>query len=370
MTSRIGVLYQEARNTVRSSPTKRIENFLTEMLSLAVLADWRPVAQLLGALEGRRGSTPIERIRPYTQQQVVAGRTNFDRARVDLVLAIDRIGGGAEEVWLEVKAGSPFSGDQIARYLRAIDDAERVDAATCRRLVVLGPSGTQAPERYRARVPVLTWLDLVRAVRDRSESSPLWVDFSDFLVEAPGALVPRMPGSDGGLSAEWIAGAIEQAMVDPVAWCDWSRGRVLTQVRKNHAALGRPCVRRWAPWQITYIELGSTNERPDSLSVRLCMGARYGIPYEALWRRAQASGLRECGWTLGTRRREEDVILETSSPFRECESSVQRGGAWIRHQLESLGQEKLLLNLDGDGAVRGDSEHAPSRRESGAGGRL
>ena len=115
MTSRIGVMYQEARNTVRSKPVQHIENFLTEMLSLAVLADWRPMAELLSTVDAVGDGSVIDRIRPYTQQQVAAGDTNFNRGRVDLALAIDRSDGGADEVWVEVKAGSPFSVRQLGR---------------------------------------------------------------------------------------------------------------------------------------------------------------------------------------------------------------------------------------------------------------
>lgn len=364
MTSRIGVMYQEARNTVHSKPVKRIENFLTELLSLAVLADWRPIAGLLARIYDVRDRAVIYGIRPYTQQQVVSGDSNFDRARVDLALAIDRIGGGTDEIWHEIKAGSPFSGDQIERYLRAIDDTKKAEDRTYRRLVVLGPPGTQVPERHRARVPVLTWADLVRTVRNFPKVSPLWVDLADFLQTAPGNLVPWEAVSEGALSAEWIARAIEVAVEAPVAWCNWERGRVLTAVRNQKTALGRPCIQRWAPWQMTYIELGSTAERPDALSVRLCLGCHYGIPYEALWRRAEASSLRDHGWTLGRRRREEDVILETSRPFLEGEDTVQTAGAWMRSQLESLRTNNLLPNLDGNGAVRGDSEHAPYKGQA------
>jgi hypothetical protein len=365
MTSRIGAMYQEARNTVRSAPVQRIENFLTEMLSLAVLADWRPMAELLSTVDAVRDRflIEVERIRPYTQQQIVAGDNNFNRGRVDLVLAIDRNDGGADEVWTEVKAGSPFSGDQLDRYLKAIADAEAAKDRTCRRLIVLGPSGTAVPERYRDRVPVLTWATLVRTVQEASEASPLWIDFADFLLEAPGNLVPRDPRQEPVLSAEWIAGAITVALKDPVAWCNWERGRLLTRIRRLQSELGRPCIRRWAPWQMTYVELGSTREHPGSLSVRLCVAAHYGIPYEALWRRAQASGLSDHGWSLGTRRREEDVILETRHAFLEGEPTVDAAGAWMRSQLESLRANDLLLNLDGDGAVRTWSEHAPTLHE-------
>jgi hypothetical protein len=364
MTSRIGVMYQEARNTVRPKPVERIENFLTEMLSLAVLADWKPVAELFEMIDGIPNRTAIVRIRPYTQQQVVAGNNNFDRARVDLVLAIDRANGGTDEVWVEVKAGSPFSERQIGRYLRAIEDAKKASDPTGRRLVVLVPPGTVLPERYRDRVSVLNWEDLVHTVRGLPEPSPLWVDFGDFLQTAPGNLVPQEPIPKEALSAEWVARAIEVVVKDPVAWCNWGRGRVLTQVRNHKTLLGRPCIQRWAPWQMTYIELGSTREQPNALSVRLCLGCHYGIPYEALWRRAEASSLRNRGWTLGKRRREEDVILETIKQFREDEDTVQPAGSWMRSQLESLRRNNLLPNLDGDGAVRGDSEHAPYKGEA------
>lgn len=68
MTSRIGVMFQEARNTVRSAPVKRIENFLTEMPSLAVLGDWKPMAELLETIDPVRDGSVIDRTRPYSQR--------------------------------------------------------------------------------------------------------------------------------------------------------------------------------------------------------------------------------------------------------------------------------------------------------------
>ncbi len=367
MTSRLGVLYQQARNTVTLDATgafrrpKRIENFLTEAVSLAVLGDRGPMEELLSTLDVVRGRQPIARIRPYTQQQVLRGPTNADRARVDLVLAIDGEDHATSEVWLDVKAGSRFTGDQLGRYLTAMREAQD---GTPRRLAVLGPSWTVIPEAFRECVTLLRWEDLVRTVHGLPEAS-VWWDLADFLREAPGGMLPQLPATDS-LSAGWIAQAVAVALVDPVAWCDWEYGddrpsigrSVLTGLVKDGRDLGRLCVRRFAPWQITYVELGAGRELPGSLSVGLRLNHQYGIPYEVLWRQAKASGLADRGWQLG-RRREEDAILTIDRPFLDTDDP-EAGGRWLREQLLALDASGLLPNLDGDGRSRAGPERAPS----------
>ena len=368
MTSRFGVLYQQARNTVTLDKSgafrrpKRIENLLTEMLSLAVLADRGPMEKLLATFNLVGDHRPIARIRPYTQQQVLRGLTNEDRARVDLVLAIDGEDDSTSEVWLEVKAGSHFHGDQIGRYLTAMKEAQD---GIPRRLAVLGPSWIVIPEAFRPCVPLLRWEDLVRTIQGLPDSS-LWWDLSNFLVEAPGELLPRLQEPADALPLEWIAEAVAVALVDPVAWCHARTGRdrpsiarsVLTIWRNNQRDLRQPCVQRWAPWQITCVMLGSSREHRDSLFVSLYMPTMYGIPYEVLWRRAKDSGLTQHGWHLG-RRREEAAILTITRSFSKTETA-EKAGKWLREQLEILEDKGLLPNLDGDGRVRGDTEWAPA----------
>ena len=367
MTSRFGVLYQQARNTVTLDKSgafrqpKRIENLLIEMLSLAVLGDRGPMQELLATLDVVRDRQPIVRIRPYTQQQILRGCTNDDRARLDLVLAIDGEDDSTSEVWLEVKAGSHFHGDQIGRYLTAMKEAQD---GIPRRLAVLGPSWIVIPEAFRPCVPLLRWEDLVKTIQGLPDSS-LWWDLGNFLAEAPGELLPRLQEPADALPLEWIAEAVTVALVDPVAWCHAKTGRdrpsiarsVLTILRNNQRDLGQPCVQRWAPWQITCIVLGSSRERRDSLFVSLYMPTMYGIPYEVLWRRAKASGLAD--WHLG-RRREEAAILTITYPFSKTDTP-EFAGQWLRDQLGILEERGLLPNLDGDGRVRGNTEWAPAK---------
>jgi hypothetical protein len=282
---------------------------------------------------------------------------------LDLVLAIDGEDDSTSEVWLEVKAGSHFHGDQVGRYLTAMKEARD---GIPRRLAVLGPSWIVIPEAFRACVPLLRWEDLVKKIRGLPDSS-VWWDLSNFLVEAPGELLPQPQAPADALPIEWIAEAVAVALVDPVAWCQAKTGHdrpsiarsVLTILGNNQRDLGQPCVQRWAPWQITCIMLGSSRENRDSLFVSLYMPTMYGIPYEVLWRRAKDSGLTNDGWHLG-RRREEAAILTITRPFSKTDDP-EAAGMWLRNQLAILERNGLLPNLDGDGRVRGNAEWAPAR---------
>jgi len=288
MTSRMGVLFQEARNTVKIRiPTPepdqvvvqpqwlavgRIENFLTEMLSLAVLVDWRPMGELLAGIDVIDRSPPIACLGPYTRQQLVRGCDLTDRARLDLVLAVEGAGSDLSEVWVEVKAGAPFSGDQIERYLLAIREAED---GVSRRLAVLGQWHSVLEDCHDDGVEIQThtWTELAEIA---AQASPIWRELALFLAERGLINDPAQSGTEV-LSVEWLADAIADALVPPVAWCDWHAGRdihttrrsVLAHLNKSERESGRRFVQRWAPGQLTRVELGAADE-PDWVCLWNC----------------------------------------------------------------------------------------------------
>lgn len=365
MTSRIGIIYREARNTVKyrlraPAPGEtviapewvapgRIENFLTEMLGLAVLVDWRPMAALMSGIDIIDGSQPIAGLHPCTQQHLVRGCDLSDRARLDLVLAVDGDHGNSREVWVEVKAGSPFSGDQIQRYLTAMREAED---AVCRRLVVLGQWHVSLDHRHEDGAPIQTrtWADLVAIA---AQASPIWQDFALFLAEQR-IVDTQSHDVTGALPVDWLADAIAEALVPPIAWCNWHAGRdfhstrrsVLARLTKHEREGQRRFVQRWAPGQFTFIELGAVDD-PRCLSARLAVSRDYPIPHEVLRRRAQQSRLVESGWRLGAGR-DDAVILGKSQPFATHDAAAE-AGRWLRDQLTALRDAGVLLDLNGDG---------------------
>lgn len=367
MTSKLGILFQEARNTVKVRrpvlkegeralavewlPPGRIENYLTELLSLLIRVDAQPMLKLLKPVDVLK-AVPAPRLRADTQRGVIGTDLALsDRARIDLVLAVDGEREDVAEIWVEVKAGSPFTGDQVPRYLRAIKDAkDRVP----RRLVILGSAGDCTAETHHDGEPVITvtWADLASLA---AQSSALWKDFAIFLRER------GVVGGDGGappprgLPDEWLAEAIASGLEATVAWCKWPKGRSSDARRRSVlAALGASrtggrYVRIWAPGQLTYIDIGACDE-PDSVSVRLALPASWVIAHGVLRRRAHDSLLAKTGWRLG-KDRDADVVLSISQPFSTDTTSID-GAVWIRTQIAALERAEMLVDLDGNGAAR------------------
>jgi hypothetical protein len=384
MISRFSVLFQEARNTVKHRfpvpgegeklvkpevlPVGLIENFLTEALALVVRADWEPMRTLLveaGVLDRKQAITGL---RPYTQQTLVYEPRRRDRARLDLVLVVDGPGEVVGEVWLEVKAGSPFTGKQIEHYLEAIDSAAD-KASVRRRLAVLGRAADRTASAHfddQGPVPTLTWTSLARVA---AAASPVWRDFALFLREQ-NLVEPEPRSRPAPLSLDCIGAAIAGVEL-PSAWRRSSEGRdvrwpprgVGPELRRSAKRCGVPFVQRWAESQFTRLDLGVG---PDlaSLSIGLGVTAAFGIPYGVLWRRASDADLVGAGWRLCPHR-DDDVILSISRPADEAVARSE-GSAWFRAQLVTLEAAGLLIDLDGNGRL---VEHSPIDRVSETGAR-
>jgi len=125
----------------------------------------------------------------------------------------------------------------------------------------------------------------------------------------------------GGLSVDWLADAIAEALVPPVAWCNWHAGRDFQTTRRSVFVRlaeidrkgGRRFVQRYAPGQFTRIELGAADD-PACLSVRLALSKDHPIPHGVLRRKALGSTLVGSAWRLGDGR-DDDVILSSTRPF-------------------------------------------------------
>ncbi len=366
MTSRFGVLFQEARNTVKPlpqtpregefqpkiewMPVGRVENFLTEALAIAIQADWQPMAKLLAEVDRVKESEPIRGLRPYTQQRIFSRglEERIEVRRLDLVLAVDGASDDVAEIWVEVKAGSPFGSDQLRRYLDAIAAAQGVP----RRLVVLGQSWQTVADTllHEDGVPVgtVTWAQLDAIA---SRASPIWRDLSAFLREQ--RLTEIEPPPATGLDPEWLANAITRAVFPPVAWCAWTgrqqtqsiRKSVLAHLIRNQRKLGQAYVTCWGPGWCTQVRLGAADD-PNRLSVQLAVTAPYVILHEVLRKLAKDSGLSRSGWRIGER--QQDVIIAIAHSF-DRQSNPLEGSDWIRARLQDLHDAGVLTDLNWDG---------------------
>lgn len=381
MSSRIERAYQAARNTVKAEvrdggvvwrPRGRIENFLTELLALATLDDCRPMAAALRESRVIEDPAPICRIRPYTQQAIwESGRGESGRGKrsaVDLVLVVEYDDCEAE-VWLEVKAGAGYHGEQMRLYLDAIHAAADRAAhprgpsgTTWRRLAVLAPGWTQVPYVHRdgEAVRLITWDQLADAARAPS-ASLLWQEVAAFISEQRAttgtailgpAEVPRATDLD------WLAEALAVALGSgvPHPWLAWTysrnremRSQSLRRVLAKHLAEGEPLeVFLQEPrGGLVAVKLGFA-QGTTALQVQLSLTADYFVPHRVLRRRAAAAGLTDRGWQ--PRGRDDSVILSVADPvMRPTGATPDAAGEWVLAQLVTLDKKGLLLDLDGNG---------------------
>jgi hypothetical protein len=186
-TNIVSRMYQAARNTVKkrdferpAGPLTRIENFLTEMIAIAIVADPQPMFDAL-VQAGVLDEAVVQDIEVSTQQRVFGAAAPDGRRRVvavDLVLAFLH-GSQRSELWFEIKAGAGYHGTQINDYLYALDGATS-DNSVSRRLVALDYAPTSRWEPLKdQRVASMTWQGL-RGAAGRS-SSRLWRDLGDFI---------------------------------------------------------------------------------------------------------------------------------------------------------------------------------------------
>ena len=368
--SNYGRLLQWGRNTVKvedfgpaagypplrsgASRARRIENFITESLSLAISSDWHPIVAALGDLRSVGNPNDIARVATYTQQRV--GPTGKEGI-VDLILAIEHESGAATETWVEVKAGAPVSTKQIRAYKTAIRDAADEDL-TVRDLVVLDryPYRDPDPDPELPKVIPLTWQQLHGAITQ--SHSPLWRDFKTFVAERrldqpSGVVRPELPAD----SAEMVAEILSLVVKDTGRWSfPWPRGQgndymlrktLRTAIAKEMVVAGDQAIRIYAPNQFTSLELGVFVRDRASLGVRLVISWWYPVAHEVLRRKAIKAKLDAATWeTMGSR--DNDVIAAAYRPFVEGDS-VADAARWMIERVDDLGVAGLLLDVDGNG---------------------
>jgi hypothetical protein len=162
-----------------------LEDFTTEALAGAIRRDPRPILTTLartGALDTSR--VIGEPLTVFTQRSHVLAD---DSIRLDLVLLWTSL---PLEVWIEVKTGSPLSGDrQLVRYLDAQAALTANDAVERPPLVLLSEvdlrfaSSTPAPSAPGRSPSHMAWQDIIEAVRDTDHPDTLWLELVSFLKE-------------------------------------------------------------------------------------------------------------------------------------------------------------------------------------------
>ncbi len=101
----------------KADASKRLEDYTTESLALAIKTDPTPVLEVLVSHDAVEPG-PVTRVTPTTQFAIEGGR-------VDLVLQIDTDGRTTQEVWFENKVRAPEGPGQLALYRREIDAREK-----------------------------------------------------------------------------------------------------------------------------------------------------------------------------------------------------------------------------------------------------
>ena len=380
-TNTIGRLYQAGRNTVRkqdfdpprrsraaahdgqterqvadlpSSPVpakrsrgkRRIENFLTETLSILIWSDWRPIARAL-ANARLLDVDGVEVLEPATQQRV---GTQNSKGTIDLVLHVHRGGRRAEELWLEVKAGAGFHGNQPGNYLSAIDDA--ADGSVRRQLIVIDYGNALGLPRGVGRV---AWQQLHDAVLPTD--GRLWRDFADFLVDQE---LARPFGADlsstvsDATTAELLAGVLQQRP----DWPDWvvwtkgtgpsTRGKTLRTAIVNQSGKHGPrAIRLWARSQYTSLALGLFDRDGPAFGVQLTMTRWYPVAQAALRHAVEQAALNKDIWESSPQGRGDSVV----AAYRPIagDPDLAEVASWMVERVRDLDRSGLLADLDANG---------------------
>ena len=128
------------------------EDFITEHLAVAIRCDPRPIAHALA---------PYLTI-PPGPLDVVTQDWSSDESRIDITLVAD----GIQLAWLELKAWAGEHDGQLERYF---NESQALDPSPL--VVVIGPTHF-APS---ARVPHLSWNQIIRAVDTVESPSDTWL---------------------------------------------------------------------------------------------------------------------------------------------------------------------------------------------------
>jgi hypothetical protein len=361
--------YQAARNTVKKrdferdpGPTQRIENFLTEMVALAAVADPGPLVEALigiGALGAAAARGGVE----VSTQQRVLGRPRPDNQRtwVTLDLVVAPIAASRPtEIWLELKAGAGFHGTQLEDYLYAINQA--VDGIE-RRLVVLDYAPTP---RWKPQLPhgarLLTW-DELRDSGARS-SSRLWRDLARFLDKRVLATVlPEPSDEDIQLTSEALT-ALFTRLVGPNPPGEipsWVRGPTsLRAVRsrllsKRIGAVGELVI--WGAKSVPQFRVGVYQSGRPELKLGVGTSRWYPVTHDKMRRIARGAGLSP-SWTCPDDR-DDDIVAAAVVPLEEIADAAEAAD-WAMARLQELGSAGLLIDLDGDGKEITTASASPS----------
>ena len=186
-----------------TTQTTPLEDFVSEVLAIAIRYDRRP---LLRALDGAVWKAETSGC-PLDLEGVVAARSRtqvhlprryqpaIDAGRLDVVVDLQHASGGTGALWIEVKIDAPLTAhdgqrDQLDVYMdhRLYDPWPEAAIFTLAKTAPL-----------REDVTGITWEHLVKAIDEQQDADRWWMDLAAFL-RADGIVPHRLPndGTDLG----------------------------------------------------------------------------------------------------------------------------------------------------------------------------
>jgi hypothetical protein len=350
------LLLQLGRNTVRPAhfdrPPQpdaiRVENFTTEILALAIRADWAPIERLFRDHDAFGGE--IDTVETVTQQRVDGPRTASGARElgiVDLLLWVTGRDGTTRELWVEVKAGSPITAKQVRVYRHA---AAQAAVRHSREIVVLAGGWEPRPDGIDPEPCVHTWAQLADVVEPNDPAE--WHALTAFLRHR-GLIGKPSPVLPDERLAEVLDTALEAAADVDVSrmaggTTAWRRRNSIRSELARRAREGSgQVIRLWSPGGVR-LDLGlSTRAHGRALIVELGFAWDMPVVHEALRELVRASWPGD-PWSPVDARADNGVIYAS---VRWPPYGQEDVAAWVVERVHELRGAGLLVDLDRDGRV-------------------
>lgn len=334
-----------------------LEDFTTEALAGAIRRDARPMVVALGQ-SGSFDTTSVsqQHLTVFTQRTY---SVPDDEGRVDLVL-LWSAPGSAVELWIEVKTGSPLSGDrQLQRYARAQRLLSARDGVDRPRLVLLSTTDIRsAGDGGDATSDLLisahmSWQDIVEAVGAGPDSDSLWRELVLFLKEkgmtqdATFPITAREATSlDDAhrlyLKSVELLRAVNTAGTSTfpnVAKGWWTPGQIAPFVRRQFRDHGRFCLGLWGGSDVGFV-FGIEGSQAGEAMYKVWLEAdpKNGSARARVHALAQVGELEAAGWEL----KYDGWVLVVARAHTVNFATLELATAWFMERFAELEREGLF----------------------------
>lgn len=187
-----------------TTQTTPLEDFVSEVLAIAIGYDRRPLLRVLRAVDSARWMEEWSG-RPLDLEGVVGARARtqvhlprrhqppIDAGRLDVVVDLEDVSGGTSALWIEVKIDAPLTAHPGQRTQLDVYMDHRRKRPQPPHLPALFTLAKAEPLQWN--VTGITWESLVLAIEELPDADRWWRDLAAFLRTE--GIVPRRLPKDG-----------------------------------------------------------------------------------------------------------------------------------------------------------------------------